>query len=214
MTNYIHAEGSTILAYPYGRAQLVADNPNVSFPFEPTAEDLAPFSVFLVALSPRPADSRDLRADEALPVLAGDGWQQVWAVRPATADEITHWDLANAPAPDWMAFGIDLASHPGIAALYAAIPGPVANGLSIGLNEAGKGDPRLFSGLWQRVMAAGAITPELLADIAGLAVQHHLPAPFIAGLAPAAPERERARDEQGRFIEDDPATPDVDEAWQ
>ena len=24
---------------------------------------------------------------------------------------------------------------------------------------------------------------------------------------------ERARDEQGRFIEDDPTTPDVDEAW-
>jgi hypothetical protein len=24
---------------------------------------------------------------------------------------------------------------------------------------------------------------------------------------------ERARDDQGRFIEDDPATPDVDEAW-
>jgi hypothetical protein len=24
---------------------------------------------------------------------------------------------------------------------------------------------------------------------------------------------ERARDDQGRFIEDDPATPDIDEAW-
>ena len=24
---------------------------------------------------------------------------------------------------------------------------------------------------------------------------------------------ERARDDQGRFIEDDPSTPDVDEAW-
>jgi hypothetical protein len=24
---------------------------------------------------------------------------------------------------------------------------------------------------------------------------------------------ERARDDQGRFIEDDPTTPDIDEAW-
>lgn len=28
-----------------------------------------------------------------------------------------------------------------------------------------------------------------------------------------APEPQRARDDQGRFIEDDPSTPDVDEAW-
>ena len=28
-----------------------------------------------------------------------------------------------------------------------------------------------------------------------------------------AAEPVRARDDQGRFIEDDPATPDVDEAW-
>jgi hypothetical protein len=26
-------------------------------------------------------------------------------------------------------------------------------------------------------------------------------------------EPQRARDDQGRFIEDDPSTPDVDEAW-
>ncbi len=28
-----------------------------------------------------------------------------------------------------------------------------------------------------------------------------------------AAERERARDEQGRFLPDDPTTPDVNEAW-
>jgi hypothetical protein len=161
---------------------------------------------------PHPATPATERTEHD-PTLTADGWQQAWTIRPATDEEITAYDLAHQPEPNWMAFGIDLASHQGIAALYAAIPGPVANGLSIGLNEAGKGDPRLFSGLWQRVMAAGAIQPELLTDIADLAVQHHLPAPFIAGLAPAAPERERARDEEGRFIEDDPATPDVDEAW-
>jgi hypothetical protein len=92
---------------------------------------------------------------------------------------------ANLPEPQWMEFGIDLAMHPGIIALYGAIPGPMANGLSIGLNEAGKGDPRLFTGLWQRVMAAGAIQPNLLSDIAALAALHNLPAEFLAALRPA-----------------------------
>jgi hypothetical protein len=59
-------------------------------------------------------------------------------------------------------------------------------------------------------MGANAITPDLLGAIAALATEHHLPATFIAGLAP---EREHARDAEGQFIADDPATPDVDEAW-
>lgn len=214
MTILIHAIGSEIVAYPATLEALRREHPNCSFPIEPTAEDLAPFNRFPV--TPIPAPSCDPRTErtEHTPTLTADGWQQDWTIRPATAEEIAAYDAANAPQSDWMAFGIDLASHPGVAALYEAIPGPMAGGLSIGLNEAGKGDPRLFTGLWQRVMAAGAIAPELLADIAGLAVQHHLPAPFIAGLAPAAPERERARDEEGLFIGDDPTTPDVDEAWQ
>jgi hypothetical protein len=62
-------------------------------------------------------------------------------------------------------------------------------------------------------MTTGAISPELLGGIAAMAAEHHLPAAFIAGLAPAAPERERARDADGQFIADDPSTPDVDEAW-
>lgn len=162
-------------------------NPNVSFPANPTDEDLAPFGYANVHPTPQPTwDQRTERIEEATPEPDADGiYRQQWDIRPATDEEIAAYDLAHAPEPDWMAFGIDLASHPGIAALYAAIPGPVANGLSIGLNEAGKGDPRLFSGLWQRVIATGAINPELLSDIAGLAVQHHLPAPFIAGLTPA-----------------------------
>jgi hypothetical protein len=203
-------------AYPCSLYQVRQANPNVSFPSNPTDEDLQPFGYVNVHPTPQPSyDQRTERIEEATPEPDAEGiYRQQWTIRPATADEITAYDLAHQPEPDWMAFGIDLASHPGIAALYAAIPGPVASGLSIGLNEAGKGDPRLFSGLWQRVMAAGAIAPELLADIAGLAVQYHLPAPFIAGLAPTAPERERARDGEGLLIGDDPTTPDINEAWQ
>ena len=94
--------------------------------------------------------------------------------------------ISPAPTPDWMEFGVDLAVNPGIAALYAAIPGPLASGLSIGLSEAGKGSHRLFAGLWGRLMASGAIEPELLSEIAVLAAQHNLPAEFIAGLTGAS----------------------------
>lgn len=214
MTTLIHAIGPEIIAYPATLDALRRKSPNCSFPVEPTAEDLAPFNRFFVA--PIPAPSCDPRTErtEHTPTLTADGWQQDWTIRPATDEEIAAYDLANAPQPDWMAFGIDLAMHPGITALWEALPGPVSGALPTALNEAGKGDPRLFTALWQRIMTAGAITPELLTAISALAAQHHLPAQFIAGLAPVAPERVRARDEEGLFIGDDPTTPDADEAWE
>jgi hypothetical protein len=197
-------------AYPASLYEVRQANPNVSFPANPTDEDLAPFGYANVHPTPHP--SYDQRTERPVngATLTDKGWQQTWTIRPATDEEISAYDLANAPQPDWMEFGIDLAMHPGISALWEALPGPVAGALPTALNEAGKGDHRLFTGLWQRIMATGAISPELLGGIATMAAEHHLPAAFIAGLAP---ERERARDADGQFIADDPATPDVDEAW-
>jgi hypothetical protein len=209
MTILIHAIGPEIIAYPATLDALRQEFPNSLFPLEPTAEDLAPFNRFHVTPSPCPADTRTERPVNGA-TLTDDGWQQTWTMRPATPEEKAAWDAANVPQPDWMGFGIDLAMHPGITALWEALPGPVSGALPTALNEAGKGDPRLFTGLWQRIMSTGAISPELLGGIATMAAEHHLPVAFIAGLAP---ERERARDADGQFIADDPATPDVDEAW-
>lgn len=47
------------------------------------------------------------------------------------------------------------------------------------------------------------------AELTGLMVQHHL-----AGVYQLQPPAQRARNASGQFIPDDPATPDVDEAWQ
>ena len=202
--------------YPCSLYEVRQANPNVSFPANPTDEDLAPFNYINVHPTPQPScDQRTERIEEGTPKPDAEGiYRQQWDIRPATAEETAAYDLANAPEPDWMAFGIDLAMHPGISALWDALPGPVSGALPTALNEAGKGDPRLFTGLWQRIMTLGAITPELLGAISALAAQHHLPAQFIAGLAPVAPERVRARDEEGLFIGDDPTTPDADEAWE
>lgn len=185
---YIHATGTTIIKYPLSRADLSITFPNVSFPSSPTAEDLAPFDVFPVATTPRPADTRDERAIESDPILTDSGWQQTWTTRPATEEETAAWDVSNQPEPDWMGFGIELASSAAIAALFDAIPGPISNGLSIGLSDASKGDPRLFIGLWSRLTEAGAITTELLAIMGALAERFNLPSEFIAELMPAQAE--------------------------
>ena len=197
MTILIHAIGPEIIAYPATLDALRQEFPNCSFPIEPTAEDLAPFNRFFV--TPVPAPSCDPRTErtEHNATLTDDGWQQTWTIRPATDEEIATYDLANAPEPDWMAFGIELTTHPGIAELYATIPAPVSNGLSIGLNEANKGDPRLFSVLWQQLLTSGAITSELLSDITSMSAEHHLPAEFVNGLVPNS----------GKFISD---APDID----
>lgn len=179
---YIHATGNTIIKYPFSRADLSTTYPNTMFSASPTAEDLAPFDVFPVATTPRPADTRDERAVEGDPVLTDAGWQQVWDARPATEDEITAWDIAHAPAPQWMQFGLAMATSPAIAALYAAVPGPVANALSIGLSDAAKGDDRLFISVWRHVAADGAISAELLAEITAVATDCHLPQSFIDSL--------------------------------
>jgi hypothetical protein len=193
MTILIHVINDEIIAYPATMEALRQEFPNSSFPVEPTAEDLLPFNRFPVTAIPAPSCDPRTERTEHTPTLTDEGWQQTWTIRPATDEEISAYDQSHAPQPDWMEFGIDLATHPGISALWEALPGPVAGALPTALNEAGKGDPRLFTGLWQRIMATGAIAPELLGGIAALAAEHHLPATFIAELAPA--------------------TPDVDEAW-
>ena len=181
---YIQATNTSIIKYPFSRSDLSTTYPNVSFPPSPTADDLAPFDIYPVIPSPRPADTRDERAIEGDPTLTDAGWQQVWTVRPATDDEQTAWDAAHAPSPDWMSFGIELAANPSISALYDNIPNALANGLSIGLAEASKGDTRLFVGLWQRVLSAGGVSPELLGEIGALAYQFNLPAAFVAQMMP------------------------------
>ncbi len=170
--------------YPCSLWQVRQANPNVSFPAEPSDEDLATFGYVNVHPTPQPSyDQRTERVEQGDPTLTENGWQQPWAIRPASDEEIAAYDAANAPQPDWMEFGIDLAINPEISNLYNMVPTAIANGLSIGLNEASKGDPRLFMGLWKKIMETGAISTELLHTIASLAVQHHLPKEFIMGLS-------------------------------
>jgi hypothetical protein len=184
--NYVRVTENGQPEYPYSLWQLRKAHPNISFPAEPTPEDLAPFNVFPVTIAPQPKDyDHRLQAVEQLPPASKEnGWEINWALRDTTLDEQAAWDAAHAPSPDWMNFGIELAANPLISALYDNIPNALASGLSIGLAEASKGDTRLFVGLWQRVLSVGGISPELLGEIGALAHQFNLPAAFIAELMP------------------------------
>lgn len=189
MTIYIHATANTIIKYPFSRSDLSTTYPNVSFPSSPTADDLAPFDVFPVNPSPRPADTRDERAIETDPILTETGWQQIWDVRSATADEIIAWDAANAPAPDWTTFKGGLLISVDVATIMqtarAAGCEPAVSALPVTLEAAQAGNVSDFAACWRLVAAAGQATPEALATLAAAAAACHLPAEFVAALVPA-----------------------------
>lgn len=193
------------LDYPRSLWQLRQENPNVSFPANPTDDDLAAFDHAIVHPTPQPTDydQRLQRTEEGTPEAVStsveladpensDGetedpvfittWQQRWTVRDASEQEIAEYDAANAPAPQWVEFGVALALNPLVTDLYAQIPAPVGQALSIGLKSAGDGDSALFLRIWSTIKSTGAISTDLLQQIATLAAEHHLPAAFIQEL--------------------------------
>lgn len=133
------------------------------------------------------------------------------------------WDLIElpppAPTPDWATFRGSLLISPGVAATMAAArtagcePGVTA--LPVALEKAQQGDPGDFAACWALVVRDGQAPAELIGELVATAEACHLPAEFIAALQPVAPAPEmvRARNPDGTFISDDPATPGVDEAW-
>jgi hypothetical protein len=129
----------------------------------------------------------------------GQGW---WPISCLEIIDNTNW-------PQFKSFAL---THPGLnAAMAAALPLAPAAALALpaALMRAEQGATADFAGCWRAVCAAANPAPEVLAELVAAAQAANLPTEFVAALSP---ERERARDEQGRFIADDPATPE-DEAW-
>lgn len=129
----------------------------------------------------------------------GQGW---WPISCLEIIDNTNW-------PQFKSFAL---THPGLnAAVLAADPivPLAARSLSSSLAKAEAGSIGDFAGCWRAVCAAANPAPETIEELVAAAQAANLPAEFVGALSP---ERERARDEQGRFIADDPATPE-DEAW-
>ena len=86
---YILAPNGTAETYPYSIGQLRKDNPQTSFPKNPTEQLLAAYGVYPVAATERPEyDPITHDLAEAAPALAGGVWTQVWAVTPASPEEV------------------------------------------------------------------------------------------------------------------------------
>ena len=137
----------------------------------------------------------------------GEGW---WSAEQVEVEE------QAPPTPDWPTFKGAALSHPALnQAIAAAIPTAPAAALALpaALLQAEQGATADFRGCWRAVCAAAPVAPATVAELVALAERCQLPAEFVAALDPA-PELGliRARDDQGRFIADDPATPQ-DEAW-
>jgi len=176
----IHAIDDQIVTYPDSMSALRKAHPNVSFPVQPTDEDLAAFNRYRAARTSQPAhDARTERVDEADPVLTADGWQQQWAIRPATEQEIAEYDAAHAPPPRWGEFSMALVQTPEVSTFLAALPLAVSQALSIALSDIARGgSPEMFCQLLEMYR----MPEDLTAKVRELATAHDLPQSFVETL--------------------------------
>lgn len=172
------------LEYPTTLEEVRRNFPNVSFSNNPTDEDLSPFGYANVHSTPCPQNTRELRVVESSPILTETGWYQTWDIRNSTPEEIADWDAVHSPVPEWGQFSIEIILNPTLSGVYEMLPRSIANGLSIGLSDASKGDTRLFTGLWQRVLQMEIITDDIINEIVEMAKKYYLPKDFIATLQP------------------------------
>lgn len=86
---YALVQNGAVAQYPYRLSDLRRDNPNVSFPVQPTNEMLAEWGVFPVVPTDIPqSDPLTQTVTEDIPALIDGVWVQVWEVRNASAEEV------------------------------------------------------------------------------------------------------------------------------
>jgi hypothetical protein len=74
-------ESNELLQYPFSLAELRREFPSVSFPYPPTAEDLAPFNCFLVTETKPPFNGTKLTHELVPSVVFVDGsWIEGWSL--------------------------------------------------------------------------------------------------------------------------------------
>ena len=86
---YVLAPNQTVETFPYSIGALRRDNPNTSFPRNPSDAMLAAWNVFPVVDRPAPAfDPATENCNQTNPTLENGGWVMTWEVTPANAEEI------------------------------------------------------------------------------------------------------------------------------
>lgn len=86
---YVLAPNQTIETFPYSIGALRRDNPNTSFPRNPSDEELAYWNVFPVIEHPAPSfNPATENCNQINPTLENGEWVMTWEVTPATQEEI------------------------------------------------------------------------------------------------------------------------------
>lgn len=84
------APNHTVEKYPYTLGKLRQDNPNTSFPKNPTDQQLADFNVFRVERTEQPSyNEATQKCQELNPTLQSGKWVQVWSIVSLSAEEQT-----------------------------------------------------------------------------------------------------------------------------
>ncbi len=84
---YVKVSNGTITEYPYSVGQLIADNPNTSFPENPSPALLEEWGVFPVTPVPLNIVDTNKRITEGTPVF-DNGWKQTWIIEDLDQAEI------------------------------------------------------------------------------------------------------------------------------
>jgi len=88
---YALIQNGAISRYPYSLTDLKRDNPQTSFPPQPSDSSLADFGAVRVYFSTQPsfnADTHTLEEQSPVYVAANSRWEQVWGIRALTAEEL------------------------------------------------------------------------------------------------------------------------------
>jgi len=86
---YVLAPNQTVEIFPYSIGALRRDNPNTSFPRNPSDAVLADWSVFpVVEQSPPEYNPANQNLNQLNPTLVDGQWLQTWQVTAASAEEI------------------------------------------------------------------------------------------------------------------------------
>ena len=95
---HILAPNQTIEKYPYSIGELRRDNPNTSFPRNPSDDLLADWNVFQVQPTDYPTVDHTKNVTEGTPALQDGVWVQVWNVTDASAEEVEQRTEGQADA--------------------------------------------------------------------------------------------------------------------
>jgi hypothetical protein len=97
MTMYVLAPNQTVETFPYSIGALRRDNPNTSFPRQPSDELLASYNVFPVVEQPAPDyNPATQNLNQVNPTLTAGEWLQTWQVTDASPEEIAERTEAKA----------------------------------------------------------------------------------------------------------------------